>query len=160
MSQAIPKKSEFCTNLHVSLIYKFDLPVELRRTISLYIHFVKPMTNETIRANIKLYVTNRFSNDLILQYGKIEDWDTSEVSDMSELFLNASEFNADISEWDVSNVTNMNKLFFRASSFNQPIGKWNVANVSTMKDMFLDAVSFNQPIAGWNVSNVTIMSVS
>ncbi|MFA7590779.1 MAG: BspA family leucine-rich repeat surface protein, partial [Sphaerochaetaceae bacterium] len=33
--------------------------------------------------------------------------DTSPITDMSNMFLNASDFNQDISGWDVGNVTDM-----------------------------------------------------
>jgi surface protein len=40
-------------------------------------------------------------------YGPIEDWDTSLVTDMSELFRDKGTLNADISAWNVGAVTNM-----------------------------------------------------
>ena len=43
-------------------------------------------------------------------YGAIEQWDTSEVTDMSSLFEDNSNFNANISLWDTSRVTNMAHL--------------------------------------------------
>jgi surface protein len=41
------------------------------------------------------------------EYGRIEEWDTSEVTDMSQLFFGQTEFNDDISGWDVSQVTDI-----------------------------------------------------
>jgi surface protein len=40
-------------------------------------------------------------------YGLIEDWDTSLVTDMSAVFRDKSNFNADISKWKVGKVTRM-----------------------------------------------------
>ena len=40
-------------------------------------------------------------------YGPIENWDVSEVKDMSLLFYQKGTMNADLSSWDVSSVTNM-----------------------------------------------------
>ena len=87
----------------------------------------------------------------------IERWDVSSVTNMSYLFSQRKEFNADISRWDVSNVTSMEAMFLDAHIFNQPIGCWNTSRVTTMVAMFHSAFEFNQPIGGWDVSNVTSM---
>ena len=82
---------------------------------------------------------------------------TSLVTDMTEIFKDATLFNQDISSWDVSNVTDMKSMFNGASVFNQPIGSWNVRNVKDMKSVFNGASKFNQPIGSWDVSNVINM---
>ena len=88
----------------------------------------------------------------------------SNVTDMSNMFSNASSFNQAIGDWDVSNVTNMSNMFFEASSFNnassfnQAIGDWDVSKVTNMSDMFSNASSFNNAIGDWDVSKVTDMS--
>ena len=86
-------------------------------------------------------------------------WDTSKVEDMSCMFDSASEFNQPIGAWNVSNVTNMSSMFIKAGKFNQPIGEWNTGSVQKMPQMFLRAFNFNQPIGDWNTSNVTTMSL-
>jgi surface protein len=94
------------------------------------------------------------------------NWDTSNVTDMSNMFstsysnleLNPSLFNADISSWDVSNVTNMNSMFEEAKNFNADISNWNVSKVTDMSYMFSDAENFNQDLSSWNVSSVENMS--
>ena len=40
-------------------------------------------------------------------YGPIENWDVTEVTDISYLFQRKGTMNADLSSWDVSRVTNM-----------------------------------------------------
>ena len=92
------------------------------------------------------------------KYGLIKYWDVSRVTDMSQLFLNNSDFNEDISGWDVSNVTTMESMFDGAAAFNQPLDSWDVSNVTTMERMFSGAAAFNQTIGSWDVSNVTNMS--
>ncbi len=49
------------------------------------------------------------------------------VTDMSEMFYEASNFNGDISNWDTSSVRNMSGMFDRASSFNQNIDDWDTS---------------------------------
>ena len=122
-----------------------------------YIEYLA-LDNETIRVSVKDYIEGGKKRDSIIKkYGKIEDWNTTEVTDMSVLFCHDMNFNEDISKWDVSNVTTMYGMFCEAFNFNQPIGKWDVSNVTDMKGMFFGAKSFNQLLDGWNTSKVTRM---
>ncbi len=83
--------------------------------------------------------------------------DTSNITDMNNLFFGKSNFNGNISRWNVSKVENMSSMFVKASEFNQDITGWNVSKVTNMSDMFLHASKFNQDITGWNVGKVTDM---
>ena len=49
-------------------------------------------------------------------YGPIADWDVSAITDMSYLFKDMQNFNADISNWDTSRVTNMQGMFYVRST--------------------------------------------
>ncbi|KYG72797.1 hypothetical protein AWN68_08830 [Roseivirga echinicomitans] len=89
---------------------------------------------------------------------EIGDWDVSKVTSMDRMFAGADVFNDDIGNWDVGSVTTMSEMFEDARSFNQDIGSWNVSNVSDMSSMFRSASSFNQDIGSWNVKKVTDMS--
>ena len=78
-----------------------------------------------------------------VKYGHISKWNTSLVTNMSELFSQKRNFNDDISKWDVSNVTDMSYMFNcyiegqeTVSAFNGDISKWNVSKVTTMSYMF------------------------
>ena len=44
-------------------------------------------------------------------YGEMNTWDVSNITDMTELFKDKTTFNENISSWDVSNVTNMSAMF-------------------------------------------------
>ena len=88
----------------------------------------------------------------------IGNWDTSKVTNMSHMFAGAESFNQPIGNWDTSKVTSMNGMFSQAKSFNQPIGNWDTSKVTGMNGMFYGATSFNQPIGNWNTSIVTDMS--
>ncbi|MGI6423368.1 MAG: BspA family leucine-rich repeat surface protein [Candidatus Dojkabacteria bacterium] len=86
--------------------------------------------------------------------------DLSAVTDMSSAFEGATNFtgNSSMNNWVTSNVTNMNSMFKDATNFNSPIGGWNTSQVKNMASMFRDARSFNQYIGGWNTGAVTNMS--
>jgi surface protein len=88
----------------------------------------------------------------------IGSWDVSSVTDMSYMFRGATAFNQNIGSWDTSNVTDMSSMFFNAVSFNQNIGSWDTSNVTDMVAMFRDASVFDENISGWNTSNVIVMS--
>ena len=110
----------------------------------------------------KLY-TNTVTDMSSLFYNKtnfnadISAWDVSQVTTMAGMFAGAVAFNQDIGQWNVSKVTDMSGMFFVAAAFNQDIGQWDVSNVEFMDNMFVVARAFNQPIGGWNVSKVTDM---
>jgi surface protein len=113
--------------------------------------------DETIRVAVKEWLDDEKLAEI--KYSYISDWDTSNVTDMSSLFLDAHEFNSPIDKWDVSNVTTMNAMFDNAYNFNQPLNNWNVSKVEDMGEMFSSSktLKFNQPIGDWDVSNVTNM---
>ena len=113
-------------------------------------------------------ITYTLVNDSLIQEIKGQGWNdnsfindscqivTSLVTNMSELFSDATGFNHDIRSWDVSNVTIMSYMFGGASSFNQDIGNWDVSNVTNMRWMF-NSTLFNQDIGSWDVSKVDDM---
>ena len=74
------------------------------------------------------------------------------------MFMDASNFNQDISKWNVGNVTHLISMFNGALNFNKPIGNWDVSSVESMNFMFSDARLFNQDISKWNVKQVEFMT--
>ena len=64
--------------------------------------------------------------------GPIGDWDVSQVTDMTGIFLHEDYFNYDVSNWDVSRVTDMQVMFRHAHIFKQDISKWDVSCVTDM----------------------------
>ncbi|ATZ18983.1 hypothetical protein ESOMN_v1c06010 [Williamsoniiplasma somnilux] len=89
----------------------------------------------------------------------IEEWDTSNVVDMSWAFTNASNFNGDLSSWNTSNVKQMSNMF--AGDFNftgKGIKNWDTSKVTNMFGLFSEAKNFNENISSWKTSKVTDMS--
>ena len=85
------------------------------------------------------------------------NWNTSNVTDMTSMFNQATNFNQDISSWNTGNVTSMGLMFSQATNFNQAIGSWNTSNVTSMFSMFALAINFNQDISSWNTGSVIDM---
>lgn len=79
----------------------------------------------------------------------------SQVTNLNQVFFNASTFNSDISSWNVSQVTSFRSAFQGASSFNSPLTSWDTSSLTEMRYMFRDATSFNQPINHFDTSGAT-----
>ena len=96
---------------------------------------------------------------------RINDWDTSKITNMSSVFASASNFNSDLSNWVTSATTTTSGMFFQASKFNNgnasgsttgnSIGGWDLSNNKSTEYMFYAAYAFNNDIGAWNMSNVT-----
>ena len=65
------------------------------------------------------------------------------------MFCYCSKFNKDISDWNVSNVTNMSHMFMACSNFNQNISKWDINKVLKFNFMFFCCSKFNHNISSW-----------
>ena len=90
--------------------------------------------------------------------GDLSGWTVSSVTDMSGMFRNTDTFNGDLSGWDVSNATNMTRMFYDADAFNRDIPSWDASKVTDMSEMFRATSDFNGNLSGWTVSSVTDMS--
>lgn len=116
-------------------------------------------TNITYVAEPPTSVTN-MSNafERATQFNQpIGDWDMSRITNIQRIFASATSFNQPIGDWDVSNVTNMNGVFDNAAVFNQPIDSWDVSSVTNLDNTFTGAAVFNQPLNSWDTSSVTSM---
>ena len=64
-----------------------------------------PKTKEELKDLLKQLIEERGNE------GDFNDIDTSEITDMSDLFNGIDKFNGDISNWDVSKVIQTNLIF-------------------------------------------------
>jgi hypothetical protein len=84
----------------------------------------------------------------------IEEWDVSNVVDMTRAFMDLKEFNQPLNKWNVSNATKMVQMCLGCDTFNQPLDNWNVSKVIDMCNAFAYCLSFNRPLDKWNISSV------
>lgn len=88
----------------------------------------------------------------------ITKWNTANVTNMSDMFVEASRFNQPIGNWDMSSVTTITSMFAYATSFNQDLNWDDTSKVKRMNYTFTEAAAFNGDISGWNTSNVDMMN--
>ena len=67
-------------------------------------------TKASLQTAVQAYNTNLTA--AIATYGPIANWNVSPITDMSSLFHDLRNFNADISSWDTSRVTNMYEMYW------------------------------------------------
>jgi hypothetical protein len=54
------------------------------------------------------------------------------IDAMTGMLRDAKLFNQDLNEWDIKKVTNMSEMFYHASNFNiENISKWNTSAIGT-----------------------------
>ena len=63
-----------------------------------YIIF-KPKNKDELQKVVNLWCENK--DETLKLYGHISNWDTSSITDMSELFIEKNSFNDNINHWNV-----------------------------------------------------------
>jgi len=112
---------------------------------------------DTPDLSIVTTISNMFRNCLIMVgNSSFENWDTSNINNISGAFRAAKLFNQNISSWDTSNFNSLSNTFFDADSFNQPIGVWDTSNMTTFNNTFRSNLStFDQSLANWDITSLT-----
>ena len=90
----------------------------------------------TLKEKIEHY--ENYTDNAKIIFGNIGTWDTSKITDMSNLFLDSS-LNEDISGWDTSSVTTMSNMFNGATSANPDMSQWSLVLVTNMTNIFLNS---------------------
>lgn len=97
--------------------------------------------NDDFRVAISEWLTDK--SNAAKKYGKIQHWNTVNVTDMSQLFINQTQFNENILGWNVSNVLSMREMFRGAKAFNYDIREWTVPSVMVASNMLFGATMMN-----------------
>jgi hypothetical protein len=107
-------------------------------------------TNNSLKEKVKKY-SNTENEHLI------PELDVSCVTSMYQLFyIYGRQFNLCLNNWDTSNVIDMSYMFSYCVNFNQPVN-FDTKNVINMRGMFAFSFRFNQPV-NFDTKNVVDMS--
>ena len=98
-----------------------------------------------------------FSNYTGGEINGLEKLKTDDVTNMNDLFINASSKKLDVSNWNTSNVIDMSFVFMGVHSANPDVSKWNTSNVTTMEGMFFSTYVLDPDVSNWDVSKVINM---
>jgi hypothetical protein len=84
--------------------------------------------------------------------------DTSNVTNFSRMFFNASNSTPDTSGWDTSSSTDMSYMFYNAAAATPDTSGWDTSGVDNMQYMFMYAFLADPDTSGWDTGLVTNMS--
>ena len=83
--------------------------------------------------------------------------DISNIIILNNTFA-SSNYNQPLNNWDTSNVSQIQRMFKQNTVFNQPLNNWDTSNVITFRECFFSCNSFNQDISDWDFSAITASS--
>ena len=148
-----------CTNLTISAIDSLDLT-----NITSFASMFAECTSLTNVPGISTWVTS-YVTDMSNMFNRatnfndnLSAWNTLRVTDMSGMFKSATSFTSDLRSWNTGSVTTFDSIFANAISFNSNLNDWDTSSASNMSGMFAGAASFNSSLNKWNTFNVTTMS--
>ena len=109
--------------------------------------------NDNISAN---FTSNTFLGALSSLELILTNVDTSNVTDMSQMFAELHVSTLDLSDFDTENVVNMNKMFYNIPLKELDLSNFDTHNVTDISDIFNGATSLQTlNLSNWNLSSLT-----
>ncbi|EAC8464481.1 BspA family leucine-rich repeat surface protein [Listeria monocytogenes] len=88
----------------------------------------------------------------------LSNLDTSQVTDMNNMFFLCKATSLDVSNFDTSNVTNMEFMFQQTAATSIDMSNFDTSNVTNMRYMFQGSPVISLDVSNFDTSNVTDMS--
>ncbi|ECZ8706644.1 BspA family leucine-rich repeat surface protein [Listeria monocytogenes] len=101
-------------------------------------------------------MSNMFANSAATSID-VSNFDTSNVTNMQNMFWTSAVTSLDLSNWDTINVTNMMGVFFRSAATSLDLSSFDTSNVTTMRNMFYENAATSLDLRSFDTSNVTDM---
>ena len=60
----------------------------------------------------------------------LENWNTSNVTNMEDMFMSCENLDTDLSKWDVSNVKNISMMFYGCRKFRCNLSNWDLSKIN------------------------------
>jgi|TARA_R110000744_G_scaffold373354_1_gene485486 surface protein len=99
-----------------------------------------------------------------MNYANLGNWNTSNVTTMKYMFSNATEFNNggidNLNNWDVSKVTDFGSMFSNCDSLKQYIGGWQFGVPTTFDNMFNDNNSLDSSFGLANWNTANVTNIN
>ncbi|MCW07151.1 BspA family leucine-rich repeat surface protein [Listeria monocytogenes] len=87
----------------------------------------------------------------------LRNLDTSNVTDMNQMFAGSATTSLDLSSFDTSNVTNMEYMFWSSAATSLDVSNFDTSNVTNMLGMFQSSAATSLDLSNFDTSNVTTM---
>ncbi|WP_188002540.1 BspA family leucine-rich repeat surface protein [Listeria monocytogenes] len=88
----------------------------------------------------------------------VSNFDTSKVTNMYGMFCGNAATSLDVSNFDTSNVTNMSNMFNASAATSLDVSNFDTSNVTDMSAMFCGSAATSLDMSSFDTSNVTDMS--
>lgn len=102
-------------------------------------------------------MSDMFANSDVKVINGLESFDTSNVTNMSSMFFNSKVNVLDLSNFNTSMVTDMSSMFYNSFSELIDVSKFNTNKVTNMSGMFAYSKAKLLDVSNFDTSNVTDM---
>lgn len=122
---------------------------KISKDIKTYLYSPKTVTE--LRNIVALILDKKYQ-------GTLNDIDTSNIEDMSDLFDQMNYTKLDLSNWNMSNVKNIHKMFGRCPRLKEVnCSNWDVSNIEEMGSLFIDCKNLVKVIGieNWKTDSLT-----
>ena len=91
----------------------------------------------------------------------LSNLDTSQVTNMEQMFYFCGVKELDLSSWNTSNVTSMNSMFFQCNKLEKVnVQNWNTSNVEDMSGMFISCSKLHKlDLSNFKIPNLKMAEV-
>ena len=121
-------------------------------------------STEPVTSKLCTYINNKpvITTAYTYNYSKassidLSNNDTSNITNMSNMFMGSSATSINLSDIDTSNVTNMSGMFNRSQATTLDVSHFDTSNVTEMGGMFSNSKATTLDVSHFDTSNVTGM---